>query len=196
MTHTTYADILLPIGRKSTMLYNIVLVIAGSILITLSAKISIPLSFSPVPVTMQTLAILLIGTLYGSKRGSLTVLAYISQGIMGIPVFAKAGSGFAYLMGPTGGYLIGFVFAAFITGYFAEKGWDRSFWKTALAMTIGTSFIFIFGVFWLSSFLGFGKAVMVGLLPFIIGAILKIVIADALIPSGWKILEKLNLLKP
>ncbi len=196
MTHSTYADIFLPIGKKSTMLYNIVLVISGSILITLSAKISIPLSFSPVPVTMQTLAILLIGTLFGSKRGSLTVIAYISQGIMGIPVFAKAGSGFAYLMGPTGGYLIGFVFAAFITGYFAEKGWDRSFWKTTYAMTIGTSFIFIFGVFWLSFFIGFDKAVMVGFVPFIIGAIIKIIIADALIPPGWKILEKLNLLKP
>jgi len=196
MTNLTYADILLPIGKKSTMLYNVVLVIAGSMLITLSAKISIPLSFSPVPVTMQTLAILLIGTLYGSKRGSLTVLAYISQGVMGIPVFAKAGSGFAYLLGPTGGYLVGFVFAAYITGYFAEKGWGRSFWKTALAMTIGTSFIFILGVSWLSLSIGLGKAVMIGLVPFVIGAITKIVIANALIPSGWKILEKLNLFKP
>lgn len=196
MTHSTYADIFLPVGKKFTMLYNIVLVVAGSILITLSAKISIPLSFSPIPVTIQTLVILLIGTIYGSKRSSLAVLVYISQGIIGIPVFAKTGSGFAYLLGPTGGYLIGFVFAAFITGYFAEKGWDRSFWKTSLAMTIGTSFIFIFGVGWLCSFHGFSKAVMVGFVPFIVEAIITIIIAITLIPSGWKILEKLNLLKP
>jgi biotin transport system substrate-specific component len=111
---------------------------------------------------------------------------------MGIPVFAKAGSGFAYLLGPTGGYLIGFVFAAFVTGFLAEKGWDRSFGKTLVAMTIGTLLIFICGVSWLSFFLGLEKAIIAGFVPFIIGALFKIVLADAILPSGWKLLEKFN----
>ncbi len=192
MTYATYADIFLPAKRNHALIYNLVLIITGSVLITLSAKISIPLPFSPIPITMQTFAVLFIGALLGSKRGSLTVLAYISQGIMGIPVFAKAGSGFGYLLGPTGGYLIGFVFAAFVTGFLAEKGWDRSFGKTIVAMTIGTLFIFICGVSWLSFFTGFEKAIMFGFVPFIIGAISKIVLANAILPAGWKILNKLD----
>ena len=192
MTYSTYADIFLPVRKDQALFYNLALIITGSVLITLSAKISIPLPFSPIPITMQTFAVLFIGALLGSKRGSLTVLAYISQGIMGIPVFAKAGSGFAYLLGPTGGYLIGFVFAAFVTGFLAEKGWDRSFGKTLVAMTIGTLLIFICGVSWLSIFLGLEKAIIAGFVPFIIGAIFKIVLADAILPSGWKLLDKLN----
>ena len=192
MTYPTYADIFLPARKNHALFYNLILIMTGSVLITLSAKISIPLPFSPIPITMQTFAVLFVGALLGSKRGSLTVLAYISQGIMGLPVFAKAGSGFAYLLGPTGGYLIGFVFAAFITGFLAEKGWDRSFGKTIVAMTIGTLLIFICGVSWLSIFLGLEKAIIAGFVPFIIGAIFKIVLADAILPSGWKLLDKLN----
>ncbi|MCK4653610.1 MAG: biotin transporter BioY [Candidatus Cloacimonetes bacterium] len=192
MTHSTYADIFLPHKKVHSLFYNIALVIAGSLLLTISAKFSFPIPFSPVPVTLQTLAVLLIGTLLGSKRGSITVLFYLSQGIMGLPVFAKGGAGFAYLLGPTGGYLVGFVFAAFLAGFLAEKGWDRSFAKTALAMTLGTIVIFIFGIGWLSVFVGINKAVLLGLMPFIIGEVFKILIADALLPSGWKILEKLR----
>ncbi len=192
MIHTTYADVFLPQRKANALFYNLSLIISGSILITLSAKISIHLGFSPIPITMQTFAVLFIGALFGSKRGALTVLAYLFQGFMGIPVFANAGSGFVYLLGPTGGYLVGFVFAAYITGLLAERGWDRIFWKTAIAMAIGTIIIFIFGVSWLSFSIGWSKAIMVGLFPFVIGAILKIMLADAILPLGWRILEKIN----
>lgn len=185
----TYADILRPSGRAASLAYDAMLVIVGSMLIALSAKFAFPLPFSPVPVTGQTFAVLLIGALYGSKRGMLTVLAYMAEGISGMPVFTGAGAGLAYLAGPTGGYVAGFAAAAGITGLLAEKGWDRSVVKTALAMAAGSAAIYLFGVMWLSQFVG-GKAISMGLVPFIPGDILKIMAAAAILPSGWKLLRR------
>jgi biotin transport system substrate-specific component len=101
--------------------YDVVLIFAGSIIVALSAKIVIPLPFSPIPVTGQTLAVLMIGALYGSKRGALTILAYLAEGISSLPVFAQSG-GILYLTGPTGGYLVGFVFGAYLPGWLSERG--------------------------------------------------------------------------
>ena len=131
-TCITYADILRPQGRIGSLVYDCFLVLAGSVLIALSAKVAIPVPFSPVPVTGQTFTVLMIGALYGSGRGVLTVLAYMAEGISGMPVFTGAGAGLAYLMGPTGGYIAGFAAAAGITGLLAEKGWDRNIFSTAL----------------------------------------------------------------
>ena len=109
---TTYADLIRPTDRRAALAYDTVLIACGSMLVALTAQISIPLPFSPVPVTGQTLAVLLIGALLGSRRGALSLVAYLLAGLIGLPVFASGAAGPAYIMGPTGGYLVGFIAAA------------------------------------------------------------------------------------
>jgi biotin transport system substrate-specific component len=184
----TFVDLWRPSRKIAAVAYDAALIIAGSIVVALSAKIVIPLPFSPVPVTGQTLAVLLVGALYGSKRGSLAILAYLAEGISGLPVFAQGG-GILYLFGPTGGYLAGFVFGAYITGWLSERGWDRKVPYTLLAMSIGNIAIFFFGVTWLYQFIG-SKALVVGIIPFIPGGIIKTIIAAAILPSGWKLINR------
>lgn len=193
MLHATVADVFIPSTKTRAVGYNVILVLAGTLLLTISAKISIALPFSPVPVTMQTFAVLLLGALLGSKRGSLTVLAYIAEGCAGLPVFAKGAAGFAYLLGPTGGYLVGFALAAYTTGYLAERGLDRRFGTTLLAMVAGNVVLFSFGIIWLSTFIGMEKAIIAGLAPFVAGELVKIAAAGALLPAGWKLLNRLGI---
>lgn len=184
-----YADILRPTVRRSALLYDIGLVLAGSLFIALSAQIAISLPFSPVPITGQTLAVLLVGALLGSRRGSLAVLAYIAEGLAGLPVFAGGAAGPARLLGPTGGYLVGFVVAAYLVGALAERGWDRRVATTAAAMVLGNLVIYAVGVLWLAPFVGgLSKAVTLGAVPFIPGDVLKIGAAALLLPGGWKLL--------
>ncbi|MBT3169110.1 MAG: biotin transporter BioY [Candidatus Cloacimonetes bacterium] len=191
MTHSTYVELLQPSTKIRSIFYNIALVFVGSVLLTLSAKTSVLLPISPVPITLQTLVVLLLGTLFGSKRGAATVLAYIAEGAIGMPVFAKGGSGVAYLLGPTGGYLLGFVLAAFIVGYLAERGWDRSFTKTAISMLIASLSIYLLGINWLAHFVGgISKAIQVGFVPFVVGDLVKIALAVGILPTGWKLLKK------
>jgi biotin transport system substrate-specific component len=164
--------------------------LAGSWLIALSAQVAIPLPFSPVPVTGQTLAVLLVGALLGSRRGSLAVLAYIAQGLAGLPVFAGGALGMARLLGPTGGYLVGFAAAAFLVGLLAERGWDRRVLTTAAAMILGNLVIYAIGALWLAPFVGgLEQALATGVLPFIPGDLVKIVAAALLLPAGWKLLR-------
>lgn len=170
-------------GRS--VLRSILLMLGGSMLIALMAQIEIPLL--PVPITGQTLAVLLIGALFGSRLGALTVLTYLAYGAVGLPVFAGGGAGAAVLLGPTAGYLAGFVIAAFVTGWLAERGWDRNFWRTAVAMTIGTLIIYLPGVLWLSQFVGWDQVFVLGIIPFLIGDLLKVILAAILLPLGWKI---------
>ena len=179
-------------GRVSeaglTMAHKVALVIGGSILLALSAHIKVP--FYPVPVTMQTMLVLMIGMAFGPRLGFATIMAYLAQGAMGLPVFA-GGAGLAYMAGPTGGYLFGFAVAAIVTGFLAEKGWGKSVGSTALAMVIGNIVIYACGVTYLSSIVGgFDKAIQFGLAPFIYGDLLKIVIATAALPLAWKYLPK------
>ncbi len=183
----TYADVFRPTEISRARYYDFALVIFGSLLIALSARIVIPLPFSPVPITGQTLMVLLIGMVLGSRRGALTVLAYLSEGIVGLPVFA-GGVGPAVLLGPTGGYLVGFVLAAFVVGLLAEQGWDRKVITTALAMLIGNALIYLFGVLWLANLIGLHGAFTGGLYPFLIGDVLKIGLAMILLPTCWKLI--------
>ena len=156
-------------------------------LIGLCAQIKIQ-PFGPVPITGQTFAVLMIGALLGARRGSMAVLAYLAQGVAGLPVFAVV-SGPLALLGPTGGYLVGFVPAAYVTGFLAERGWDRRFGTTVLAMALGNIIIYAFGLAQLSLLTGLSKTVLTaGLLPFIPGDILKMVLAAILLPSAWKLL--------
>jgi biotin transport system substrate-specific component len=184
-----YADLLRPTMRRSALLYDAALVLGASLVIALSAQVAIQLPFSPVPITGQTMAVLLVGALLGSRRGALAVLAYMAEGLAGLPVFAGGAAGLARLFGPTGGYLVGFVAAAFLVGWLAERGWDRRFGTTLAAMTLGNLVIYGVGAVWLAVFVGgLSRGWSLGVVPFLPGDAIKIVLAAVLLPGGWKLL--------
>ena len=162
-------------------------VLAGIALLTASAHIKIP--FYPVPLTMQTLIVLGIGMTYGARLGGATLLGYLAAGFIGLPVFA-GGAGIAYMMGPTGGYLAGFFAAAVVLGALAERGWTRNWATAAAAMLLGNATIYLLGVGWLTSLIGWDKAVQFGLLPFLYGDALKLIIAALGVPYLWSILQQ------
>lgn len=174
----------------SGVVREVMLVLGGALLIALAARIQIPLPFSPVPVTGQTFAVLLLGALYGSKRGLATVLTYLVLGAVGLPVFAGGAAGVARLAGPTAGYLAGFLAAAFVVGALAERGWDRRPWTTAAAMILGNLVIYVAGVAWLVRFVGWEAVLAAGVVPFLVGDALKIALATLLLPAGWRVLRR------
>lgn len=187
LANIAVADVLRPCEKRRAGLYDFAMIIGGSLLIGLCAQIKL-MPFGLVPITGQTFAVLMIGALLGAKRGVLAVLAYLAQGVAGLPVFAL-GSGPSVLIGPSGGYLVGFVPAAFVTGLLAEKGWDRRFGTTVLAMILGNVIIYACGLFWLCCLAGGSRtALTTGLLQFIPGDILKMLLAAILLPSAWKLL--------
>ena len=169
--------------KHQSVVVTISVAFAGSLLLALLAHLSIPVPFSPVPITGQTFGILFLGAVLGSRIGTLSVIIYISEGLIGLPVFAGGSMGFLYLLGPTGGYLIGFIPAVYLVGYLSEQGWINSFTSAFLTMTIGTSVIFIFGISWLAVTAGLGTALSIGLYQYIPGAIIKIVLATVTIYS-------------
>lgn len=189
MSQATYADLFRPSDRQRTWLYDLLLILGCSVLIGLSAQISIPLPFTPVPITGQTLTVLLTGAVLGSRRGLLAVLTYLAQGFAGLPVFAGGKAGLVALLGPSGGYLVGFAAAAWLTGFLAEKGWDRRWQSNLLAMGLGNLVIYLFGLPWLAMFVG-NQAIALGLLPFIPGDLVKLAIATGLLPLGWWIARR------
>ena len=182
MSSHLVADTLRPAGSRRAWLYDAALVAGFSLVIALSAQVAIPLPFTPVPVTLQTLAVLLAGCLLGSGRGALAVIAYIGEGAAGLPVFSGGRAGVAHLLGPTGGYLLGFVAAAYLVGLLAERGALRSWPGTLLALVLGNVVLYIPGIVWLGAFTGMDTAVTFGLLPFLAGDVLKIA-------AGWGILS-------
>lgn len=182
-----YADLARPSSRALALGYDFALIVGGSLVVALAAQVAVPLPFTPVPWTLQPLAVLLVGALLGARRGALALLAYLGEGVAGAPVFAGGAFGPAALLGPSGGYLLGFVPAAFVTGFFAERGWDRRFATTWAAMFLGSCTLFAFGLAWLSRFVGWQGAVTAGLLPFVLGDLLKQVLAAALVPTLWRL---------
>ena len=160
------------------------LVVFGSLLLAVSAQFKIPLY--PVPVTGQTLVVLLIGMTYGPRLGGVTIAAYLLEGALGLPVFAGGAAGVAVLMGPTAGYLFGFLLAATAMGYLAERGIGRTVVSTIVAMVIGNCVIYLCGALWLANFIGFGQAIAAGVLPFLYGDALKLVVAAGLMPWAWR----------
>ncbi|MCK4903792.1 MAG: biotin transporter BioY [Candidatus Marinimicrobia bacterium] len=169
--------------KSKSLTANIVITLSGSILLALLARLSIPVPFSPVPITGQTFGILFLGTILGSRLGVLSVIAYISEGLIGLPVFAGGTAGFLYLLGPTGGYLIGFIPAVYLVGYLSEKGWTNKFTTTFTTMIICTVIIFIFGISWLAVTAGFETALSIGLYPYLPGAAVKIILATVVVYS-------------
>ncbi len=158
-------------------------VVLGSLLLVASAKVQVP--FWPVPMTMQSMVVLLLGMAYGSRLGVAAVLLYLAEGLAGLPVFAGSGAGPAYMAGPTAGYLVGFVASAFLTGWLAERGWDRSPLKALSAMFLGHGVILAAGVAWLSTLFGPDKAVAVGLVPFLAATVLKTALGAAIMQAAW-----------
>lgn len=168
----------------------LILIALGTALLTLSAKINLPLPY--VPMTLQTLAVLLIGAAYGCRLGGVTLIAYLAEGASGWPVFAGPVGGLVPLIGPTAGYLFGFVAAAFITGWLSERGWDRSVPRLFVAMGVGHIVILAAGFAWLAfgMKLGVEKAWLVGIAPFIAGSLIKNALGAALIPAMRRLLDR------
>jgi len=194
LTYPSMTEALLLGGSDSNIQKAIryaLLALAGSALITLCTQISVPLF--PVPMTLQTFAVFLIGLTYGWRLGGITVALYLFEGALGLPVFAKGGAGMVYFMGPTGGYLVGFLLAATACGWFAERGFDRSYTKLFAALLVGNILLYAPGLLWLGSLIGWDKPVLeYGLYPFILGDLLKIAMAVLLLPSAWKYVNRLK----
>jgi len=166
------------------LMKGIALVVAFSLLTALAAQVVIPLY--PVPVTGQTFMVLLTGALLGSRLGALAMFAYVIEGALGLPFFRGGAGGFAHLMGPTGGYLLSYPLAAFVVGLLAERGWDRRYLTSAVAMALGSVVILFCGWLWLVRFVGLpAEAFQVGVARFIVGDVIKIALAAAVLPTGW-----------
>ena len=177
---------------QSKPLVQAALVLTSSWIIALSAQVELRIPFSLVPITLQTLTVLIIGASLGSRRGAAAVVAYLVQGSAGLPFFAGGAAGMIHLFGPTGGYLLGFVVCAYFAGKMAEQNWDRSVWKSFIGFFITQSAIFILGALWLSKFVGLQQALVTGVLPFIPGEIIKTALAAGLFPAAWKWVNQLS----
>ena len=164
------------------------LVVLGIAVLAVAAKIKVPMW--PVPITMGTFAVLSIGAAYGARLGLVTIFGYMLIGALGFDVFAGSTAekfGLEYMMGGTGGYLVGYVLATVLLGYLARLGWDRSAPKMALAMVMGNALIYIPGLIWLGMLFGWDKPILAwGLTPFLVGDVVKLVLAAALFPAIWK----------
>lgn len=173
-------------------LKRLILVVAGVLALAVAAKITIPMW--PVPITMGTFAVLTIGAAYGPRLGLTTVLAYLAVGALGFDVFAGSSaekSGLTYMLGGTGGYLVGYALAALALGWFARRGWDRSFGRMAAALLIGNAIIYVPGLLWLGQLFGWDQPILAwGLWPFLIGDGLKLVLAALAVPAIWTLVGK------
>jgi biotin transport system substrate-specific component len=178
--------------RKTGAAVDVALILAGALLVALAAHIRIPLPFTPVPITGQTFAVLLVGATLGAARGAASLGLYVMLGAAGLPFYAGGQAGWKVVQGPSGGYLIGFVAAAWLTGYLAERGWDRRLRSALGAMLTGSVAIYLIGLPWLSWSLGTGlsKTLELGLYPFVPGDILKLYLAGATLPGAWKVLGR------
>lgn len=188
----TIADTYAPARAKalSWWLYQIAAVAFGNALIALTAQLSILLPFSPVPVTGQTFGVLLTAAALGRVRGTIAVLAYLAEGLGGLPVFAGASAGAFHLFGPSGGYLLAFLPSAWLVGALAERGWDRSWYGTAAAMAFGSIIILSIGAAWLGTLVGWDRALAMGVYPFLAGDAVKIAIAAVVLPSARRLLRR------
>lgn len=159
------------------------LAVIGTLALTLSAKVQVP--FYPVPMTLQTLVVLILGAAFGARLAGATVALYLAEGLIGLPVFAGVSAGPAYMAGPTGGYLVGFLVAAAAIGALAERGWDRSGPRLLAAMALGHALIFAFGFLWLARLIGPEKAWALGMAPFFAATLVKTLLAWALVGAFW-----------
>lgn len=169
---------------------DLVLIGAGTALVAIAAQIEVPLW--PVPVTGQTLAVLLVGSSLGALRGTLSLALYAVLGVVGLPLFSGAGSGMSVILGPTGGYIVGFIFAAAFTGWIAQRSWDRKVLRSILSFLGGTVITFAIGLPWLAHVLGLNlqQTLEGGLYPFIIGGVVKMLLAAGIITAAWRYFDR------
>ena len=165
--------------QGARLLRNMALAFGGSLALVVSAKAQVP--FYPVPMTLQTLVVLIVGAAFGARLGAATVALYLAEGLMGLPVFAGAAAGPLYMAGPTGGFLAGFLVAAALIGFLVERGWDRSFGRLLAAVTLGHIAVFALGFAWLALLIGPAKALTAGVAPFVLATIVKTVLAASLV---------------
>jgi biotin transport system substrate-specific component len=190
--HPTLVNVLSPqLSALALAGRNVLLALSGTLLLTVSAKLQIP--FWPVPMTMQTFVVLVLGMAFGWRLGAATLALYLFEGAIGLPVFAgtpERGIGISYMTGATGGYLLGFVAGAALCGWLAQRGWDRNAWRTALAMSAGHVLILLLGWAWLALSLGAGRAYAVGVAPFYAATVAKTLLAMLALPLAWKIVGR------
>jgi biotin transport system substrate-specific component len=176
--------------RTTFWLRDLLLIVIGSLFVATLAQVEIPLPFTPVPITGQTFGVLLVGAALGSKRGAASLALYLVLGAFGLPFFAGGARGLAIILGATGGYLIGFVLAAYVIGLLAERGLERSIRTSFLPFFAGTLIIYACGVAWLAVLLGsFNAAVAAGLMPFLIVDGIKLIAASVALPAAWKLVK-------
>ncbi|MGB7876433.1 MAG: biotin transporter BioY [Anaerolineales bacterium] len=175
--------------RTAAWLRDLLLITISVLFVAALAQVKIPLPFTPVPLTGQTFAVLLVGAALGSKRGAASLALYTLMGALGLPFFAGGASGLAYLSGPTLGYLVGFVAAAYVVGLLAEKGLERSVRTSLVPFLIGTLIIYIFGAGWLTILFGVEQALALGVLPFLVGDAIKMALAALALPVAWKLVK-------
>lgn len=190
MIATTLSAAYRPASPARAGLFDAATVVGASVCIGLAAQVAVPLPFTPVPLTLQTLAVLLAGAALGSRRGALAVLLLIAEGAAGLPVFSGWRAGLPHLLGPTGGYLLGFVAAAYVTGLLAERGWDRRPLTAAAAMVVGNVVIYIVGICWLAAFVGARRVLALGVFPFLAGDLVKVAAGTALLPLAWRLARR------
>ncbi|WP_428925357.1 biotin transporter BioY [Marinibacterium sp. SX1] len=190
----TLADVLAPRSGAARRVSQLALVVLGIALLAVAAKIKVPMW--PVPITMGTFAVLTVGAAYGARLGLVTILGYMLLGALGFDVFAGSSAeaaGLEYMMGGTGGYLVGYVLATLALGALAQRGWDRSMGKMAAALLLGNVIIYVPGLIWLGMLYGWDKPILEwGLTPFLVGDAIKLALAALLLPATWKLVNRLR----
>jgi biotin transport system substrate-specific component len=167
---------------------HVALAFLGSLFVALAAQVSVPMI--PVPMTLQTLAVLAVGGAFGARLGAATLALYALEGAVGLPVFANLGGGLQVIAGPTGGYIAGFILAAGLVGTLVEKGWGSPLAKLIGAMLLGAAVLYVPGLAWLATFTGTGQVLQLGLFPFIPGDIIKAVVAALAFPAAFSLLNR------
>jgi biotin transport system substrate-specific component len=188
------ATLRLAVVPRTGLLADVLLIAGGALFLALCAQISFALPFTPVPLTLQTFGVLLIGASYGAARGGLTAAVYVLMGVVGLPVYADRSHGLDVVLGATGGYLLGFIAAAIVVGWLAQRQWDRRFASAVTAMLTGTVIIYAVGLVWLqqSQALDLATTLEYGLYPFVPGDLLKLYLAGALLPGAWRLVSRLR----
>jgi biotin transport system substrate-specific component len=188
------ATLRLAVFPRPGTLTDVLLVVGGAGFVALAAQVSIDLPFTPVPITGQTFAVVLVGAALGALLGLASLGLYLFVGALGAPIYADGDGGWDVLTGPTGGYIIGFALAAFLIGALAQLRWDRRFASAVAAMLTGNVVIYLVGLPWLAEKIDAGLETTLeqGLYPFVVGDLLKLYLAAALLPSAWKLVERLK----
>jgi biotin transport system substrate-specific component len=177
---------------RTDLLTDVVLVLAGTGLVAAAAQVSIKLPFTPVPITGQTFAVVFVGASLGAVRGTASLMLYLLLGVLGAPIYAHHDHGWSVITGASGGYIVGFVLAAAVTGWLAERNWDKTLPSAIAAMLTGNVIIYLVGLPWLAVVLNTNleKTLEYGLYPFVPGDIFKLYLAAALLPGAWKLVER------